>query len=99
VRIAGDAPNPALRMRGRRNAIERRVDLDRVEEVGQIGERIESRTVRRIDSSLPIGVTPAGGNDAYLVLVILSLSLGVFHCVHWTSMLKANNEPNRNASH
>ena len=64
VAIAGDAPHPALGMRWRRDAVEGRVDLDRVEELRQIGELVEFRFVGRIDDVLPVGVAPSGGADA-----------------------------------
>src|SRR6267378_4227970 len=64
VGIALYTAYPALRVCEGRDAVERRVDFDRVEERREIGQRIESRAVRWVDSPLPIGVTPAGGTDA-----------------------------------
>src|SRR5438067_7813688 len=70
IRIVRHAPHPRLRMRRRRDAVERRVDLDRVEERRQIREVIELRAVRRINGSLPILITPAGWSDADLMFHI-----------------------------
>jgi hypothetical protein len=67
MRIARHAAHPARGMRRRRDAVEGRVDLDRVEETGQIPERIELRAVRRIDRSFPVLVAPAGRSDAEFV--------------------------------
>src|SRR5581483_2823908 len=59
-----DTPRPALRVCRRRDAVEGRVDLDRVEERGEIRELIEAPAARRIDDSLPVLVAPAGRSDA-----------------------------------
>ena len=55
-------------VRRRRNPVERRIDLDRVEKGCQIREMIEFRTVLRVDRSLPIRVAPAGRADANPVI-------------------------------
>src|SRR5260221_14590772 len=63
VAIAGDAPHPTLRVGGRGDPVEGRVDLDGVEEGGQIGEWIELRAVGGIHGPFPIGVAPASRSD------------------------------------
>ena len=65
ARIGGDAGEPVGGVIGAEGMVEGRVDLDGVEEGGQIFGFVEIfGAARRIDVAGPVGVGPAGGADA-----------------------------------
>src|SRR5581483_3107906 len=101
-RIAADAADPALRMGWRRDAIKRRIDLQRVEKRRQIGERIETGTVGRVDHALPVGIAPSRRPDADRMshevvntLTILFAVVSMFIAFIPRAMLKRCHEPKR----
>ena len=63
IGVVFDAAHPAFRVGYRRNPIERRVDLDRVEETGEVSQVVEFGAVLRVDGALPIRIAPSGGPD------------------------------------
>src|SRR5207302_2387549 len=63
VAVRGHAARPALRVTRRRDPVERRVDLDRIEVLREVREGVEARSVLRIDDPFPVFVAPTGGTD------------------------------------
>ena len=58
---------PGLRHARRRNAVEAGVDLDRVEVLADVRQRLEpTRLLRRVDHAIPIRVAPPGRSDPEL---------------------------------
>ena len=64
VGIRRHAADPTLRVSRRRDAIKGRIDLDRVEKTGEIGEMIKARAVFGIDGAFPIRIAPSRRSDA-----------------------------------
>ena len=68
VLVMLDAPHPGLCHFGAKGTVERRIDLERVEECGQVLRLTEaSRLWSGVDDSVPVGVGPTRRTDSNLV--------------------------------
>ena len=80
--FAADAIDPLRSEFRAKRIVERRVDLDRVEEFGEIRGLVKAVRARRgIDDAAPIGVGPPGGTDEDAARVRLGCGVGRF--VSW----------------